>query len=265
MNLFSAFKEIYAFFFKQELKSKRTKIFVALSLIPVVIMLLAKVVEMSNPRGDVTAEAVFSRVLLVVYIQLLIPILALLFGSIIINEEIDHKTLVFLSTSPIPKPSVVLGKFAAYATLVSLMVSVGLALSFFIMNIDSLGKMVHVDDFLRFWGAGLLALVTYMAVFTLLGTLLKKSMILGLFFIFGWENVVQYFPGTTQKFTVIHYIKSMLPYSQEKNAFLRLLLARLEPSSPVEAVTILLILTVVTLAAAAYVFQNKEYIISDAV
>jgi ABC-type transport system involved in multi-copper enzyme maturation permease subunit len=265
MNLFAAFKVIYAFFFKQELKSRRTKIFIALSMVPVAIMLLAKIVEMTHPRGDVTAEAVFSRVLLVVYIQLLIPVLALLFGSIIINEEMDHKTLVFLNTAPIPKPSVVIGKYAAYATLVSLMVSVGLALSFLIMNINHMGKMVHVDDFLRFWGAGLLALITYMALFTLLGTVMKKSLIFGLFFIFGWENVVQYFPGTTQKFTVIHYIKSLLPYAHEKNAFLRILLARLEPSSPAEAITILLILTVVVLAAASYVFQNKEYIISDAV
>ena len=63
-------------------------------------------------------------------------------------------------------------------------------------------------------GLGVLALglLAYLAFFTFVGTFLKKSVLFGLFFSFGWENVVQYFPGSTQKFTVVHYLKSLLPY-----------------------------------------------------
>ncbi|MCP5050005.1 MAG: ABC transporter permease subunit [bacterium] len=265
MTMFAAFKEIYAFFFRQDLKSRRTKIFFLLSLLPVLVLLVTKIAEMANPAGNISAERIFSQVLLTIYIQLLIPVLALLFGSMVVNDEVDQKTLVFLTTTPIPKPAVVLGKYAAYATLSSIIISIGLLLSFIIINLNRFGNMAHVKSFFSFTAVGLLALVTYMAFFTLLGTVMKKSILLGLLFIFGWENIVQYFPGSTQKFTLIHYIKSMLPYSDDGGGFLRFLMKRLEPSSTVESVTVLVIILVVALALASYVFKNKEYILSDSV
>jgi ABC-2 type transport system permease protein len=264
MNLTTAFLEIYKFFFRQELKSKRTRIFFFISLIPVVVLLLAKVVEMGNPDPEVTAAQIFSRVLLIVYIQLLIPVLALVYGGLIVNEEVDQKTLVFLTTSPIPKPSVILGKYAAYATLSAITVNIGLILCFFIINFDRLSNMLYVKEFLSFMGAGVLALFAYMGLFTLMGAIMKKSMVLGLLFIFLWENIVQYLPGVTQKFTVIHYIKSLLPYSGGKASFLHFLMARTQPSSTAGAVIMLLLILVATLAMASYVFQKKEYILSDA-
>lgn len=265
MSLIAAIKEIYKFFLVQELKSRRTKIFFIISLIPVLVLLLAKVVELTNPNSDVTAAMVFSRVLLIVYIQLLIPVLALVYGGLIVNEEVDQKTLVFLTTSPIPKPSVVIGKYGAYATLSAITVNIGLVLCFLIININRLGDMIYVKAFFSFIGAGLLALVAYMGLFTLLGTLMKKSMVMGLLFIFGWENVVQYFPGVTQKFTLIHYIKSLLPSGGGKASFLYFLLVRVQPSSTAESITMLLLILVASLALAAFVFQNREYVLSDSV
>jgi ABC-2 type transport system permease protein len=266
MNLPNAFKEIFGFFFNQELKSKRTRIFFLISFLPVLILVVTKIVELTNPNADVTAAQIFSRAMLIVYIQFLIPILALFFGSSIVNEEVDNKTLVFLTTSPIPKPSIVWGKFVAYVLLGGIIVNVGLILCFFSVNIDQLGKMVYVKEFFSFLGAGFLALVAYMALFTLLGTIMKKAgVVLGLLFIFGWENLVQYFPGVTQKFTVIHWIKSMLPYVSEGNSFLKILMFRLEPSSPLESVLVLTIFVIAALTAASFVFKNKEYILSDSV
>ena len=37
--------------------------------------------------------------------------------------------------------------------------------------------------------------MAYTALFTFLGTFLKKSILIGLAFGFGWETVIQYFPG----------------------------------------------------------------------
>ncbi len=266
MSLKDAYKEIFAFFFKEELKSKRTRIFFLISFLPVLILIITKIVEMNSPNPEVTAAQIFSRAMLIVYIQFLIPILSLFFGSSIINEEVDNKTLVFLTTSPIPKPSVVLGKFTAFVLLGAIIVNAGLVLCFLTVNIDHMGQMVNVKEFFRFLGAGILGLVAYMALFTLLGTIMKKAgVVLGLLFIFGWENLVQYFPGVTQKFTVIHWIKSLLPRVSEGNSFLQILMFRLEPSSPMESVIVLTIFVIGAITAAAIVFKNKEYILSDSV
>jgi ABC-2 type transport system permease protein len=100
-----------------------------------------------------------------------------------------------------------------------------------------------------------------MAFFTLIGTFLKKSIMFGLLFSFGWENVIQYFPGSTQKFAIAHYLKSLLPTpTTERFSFL---LFRLEPTSPAAAVAILLFLTALFLALACLIFSSKEYILQD--
>jgi len=263
MGLKAAIKEIFSFFFKQELKAKRTKIFFLLSFVPVLILLIAKLIEIINPDTAGTAENVFTKAMLMVYFQLLIPVLALLYGAMVINEEVDNKTLVFLTTSPVPKASVILGKYAAYVLLANIIMNAGLVLCFLIINIDHLGSMSNVDNFFKFLGVGILASITYMALFTLLGTLMKKSIMMGIFFIFGWENVVQYFPGLTQKFTVVHWVKSLLPSVSESGDFLRFLVSQLEPSSAGQSLTVLIILVIGSLVAASYIFQHKEYILSD--
>ena len=105
-----------------------------------------------------------------------------------------------------------------------------------------------------------LALFCYSTLFTMAGTFMKKSILLGLFFVFGWESVVQYFPGVTQKFTIIHWIKSLLPVQADQGGFL---IFQLQPSPALESVAVLLIAGLLFLAAAVFIFERKEYILSD--
>jgi ABC-type transport system involved in multi-copper enzyme maturation permease subunit len=260
MGLLAASKEIFTFFFKQGIKSKKAKIFFLLSFLPVLVLLIAKIIELTNPAARITAAEIFSKAMLIIYIQLLVPILALLFGSLVINEEIDNKTLIYLTTSPVPKPAIIVGKYLAYIVLSAIIINAGLLLCFLVINIDQLGEVSYLRQFLTFVGVGGLALIAYSAFFTLLGTLIKKSVILGLLFIFGWENVVQYFPGVTQKFTFIHYIKSLLPYTADNVKFL---VFKLEPSGTAESIVVLLLLTLLSLFAASLIFKGKEYILSE--
>jgi len=260
MGIITASKEIFSFFFKQGIKSKKAKIFFLLSLLPVLVLLIAKIIELTNPAARISAADIFSKAMLIIYVQLLVPILSLLFGSLVINEEIDNKTLIYLTTAPVPKPAIIMGKYIAYILLSAIIINTGLLLCFLVINIDQLGEVSYLTQFLTFVGVGGLALIAYSAFFTLLGTLLKKSVILGLLFIFGWESVVQYFPGVTQKFTFIHYIKSLLPYTAENVKFL---VFRLEPSGTAESIVVLLILTLLSLLAASIIFKRKEYVLSD--
>lgn len=260
MDFFKSFKEVFSFFLKRGIKAKRSKLFFLLSLIPVIILLIAKIIEIFNPNASVSAEGIFSKILLIIYIQLLIPILSLFFGTSVVNEEIDNKTLIFLTTAPIPKPSIVLGKFCAFYLVSSIVINLGLLLSFLIININHLTQMEYYKEFLLYSGAGLIAILSYMAVFTFLGALFKKSLILGLLFIFGWESIVQYLPGTTQKFTLIHFVKSILPETSENIKFL---VFRLEPSPILDSIIILMVISLVSLVLASVIFNKKEYILSD--
>lgn len=263
MALIASFKEIFVFFLRQERRARRAKVFLLLGMVPALILLITKIIELTTPDPEVTAAQIFSRAMLIVFIQFMIPVLALLYGAMVVNEEVDHKTLVFLGTAPVPKPAVVLGKFSVYAVVTAVIINAGLIMCFLVVNIDRLTKMVNVKAFFSFMGAGMLAMIAYMALFTLMGTLMKKSIVVGIL-VLGWENVVQYFPGVTQKFTIIHWIKSMLPrISDGDTSLLRVLVFRLEASSSMESLAVLMVFTIAVMAAACWIFLNKEYIISE--
>ena len=199
--------------------------------------------------------------MLSLYFQLLIPVLALFFGTTIVNEELDNKTLVYLTTAPVPPPhrpaGQVPGRLPAAAADRRQRLS---ALLPGRRRSTAWARPRPGKSWALFLGTSLLALFCYSALFTLLGAFMKKSILLGLFFVFGWESVVQYFPGVTQKFTIIHWIKSLLPVPPGQGGFL---IFQLQPSPALESVAVLLIAGLLFLAVAVFIFERKEYILSD--
>jgi ABC-2 type transport system permease protein len=215
-------------------------------------------------RGGLLAS-VFSEILMVFFLQFYIVILALFYGTSVTAEEVENRTLSYLITRPVPKAAIILGKFASYAVLMFAMVGVSLTLSYFILNAARLANPELYWTFFRYLGVLGLGIVAYTAFFTLLGTFLKRAIIVGLVFGFGWENVIQYFPGSTQKLSIVHYLKSLLPYTPPSGGGrgVALLLFRLEPTKPLAAVLILGAVTAAFLALACWLFRTKEYLYED--
>lgn len=257
----NALKDVFSFSFSLGKRTKRTRVFYLISFLPVLMALVIKFAQYFYGRTDIQGSYIFSNIIMMFYLQFLILLLALFFGSSVCLEELEGKTLTYLTTRPVPKPAVILGKYAAYCVLIVLMMTVGVVLSFIILNLDSLGDFSLYKILLRDLGVLSLGLVCYASFFTFLGTFLKKSIMVGLIFGFGWENVVQYFPGSTQKFTVAHYLKSLLPTpSTGRFSFL---LFRLEPTSPLAAVGMLCLICGFFLALACVIFSFKEYLFDD--
>jgi len=202
--------------------------------------------------------SIFSNLIMVFYLQFLILILALFFGTSVCSEEIEGKTLTYLSTRPVPKSALILGKFSAYSLLMILMINIGVIFSFVILNVNILLDFSLYKILFRDMGVLTLGLICYTAFFTFIGTFLKKSILFGLIFSFGWESIIQYFPGTTQRFTIVHYLKSLLPQTGGSFSFL---IFRLDPSAPGTAVITLFLITCIFLGLACLVFSQKEYIL----
>jgi len=258
----SAMRVIFSGFFAYGFKAKRTRVFILLSLTPVVLMLIMRVMETAGSLAANDTADFFAKVMLVLYFQLLIPVLALFFGSTIVNEELDNKTLVYLTTVPVRRRDVLLGKYLAAALAAALLVGCGFLLCFLAAALTRLGEASAWEELAVFLGTALLSLFCYSALFTAAGAFMKKSILLGLFFVFGWESVVQYFPGVTQKFTIIHWVKSLLPVPPGEGGFL---IFQLQPSPPLESALMLLAAGIVFLILAVLIFERKEYILSDSV
>jgi ABC-type transport system involved in multi-copper enzyme maturation permease subunit len=262
MNMPRSVREIFGFFFFLGRRTGKTRVFALLGLIPVALAVVVRIV-LHGRSGDIAA--VFTEILMVFFLQFYIVILALFFGTSVTAEEIENRTLSYLITRPLPKPAIVLGKYAAYVLLMFMMVAVSLTLSYFIMNAARLGEPALYLTFLRYLGVLGLGILAYTAFFTFLGTVLKRAILVGLVFGFGWENVIQYFPGSTQKFSIVHYLKSLLPYRPAGGGGgrLTLLLFRLEPTSPLVAVLMLAVIAGAFLALACWVFRMKEYLYEE--
>ena len=56
------------------------------------------------------------------YIRFIVPVLGVFYGTSLIADEVDDKTITYLFTRPIPRRAVLLGKYLAYLVCTILLV-----------------------------------------------------------------------------------------------------------------------------------------------
>jgi ABC-2 type transport system permease protein len=258
---FDSIRRVFSVFWPLGRKARRTKFFVLFSLLPVAVALIIRLNEVFAGRRLHEGIFVFTNIIMVFYLQMIVLVLALFYGTSVCSEEVEGRTLAYLTTRPVPKSAVVLGKYAAYTLIGMAMVGLGLVLSFLVLNFDHLFDPQADLVLLRYIGVLSLGMIAYGGLFTFMGAALKRSVFFGLLFCFGWENAIQYFPGSTQRLAIAHYLKSFLPAAPPgRFAFLTF---RLEPTSAGLALLILGLLTAGCLGLAGFVFSKKEYILED--
>lgn len=252
---------VFSFFFFLGRRARRFKGFVFLGLLPVVFAVIAGIMLIGR---SLELTFVLTDILVAYDIQFLAVLLSLFYGVSVCSEEIEGRTLSYLTTRPITKTAIVLGKYAAALALSALIVGTGLTAAFLILAGKGIVNPAVWVTLLQYLGVLILSLAAYTSFFVFLGVVLKKSVLFGLAYGFGWETVIQYFPGSTQKFSIIHYVKSLLPSAVPvKAGKFSFLTFRLEPSDPLTAVLSLLAITAVFLTLACLVWSRREYLVED--
>jgi ABC-type transport system involved in multi-copper enzyme maturation permease subunit len=227
----------------------------------VAVSLVIKFNQIFSGKAGREGAYLFTNLIMLFYLQTIVLILALFYGTSVCSEEVEGKTLPYLLTRPVPRSAVVLGKYAAYMAITMGMVTLGLLFSFLVLNLDRLLDPSLYGQLGRYLGVLLLGLAAYGALFTFFGGTFKRSIFFGLLFSFGWENVIQYFPGSTQRLAIAHYLKSFLPPAPSgRFSFLTF---RLEATPPGLALLMLLVIAAVALALACLIFSLKEYKLED--
>src|SRR5258706_833326 len=80
-----------------------------------------------------TGSTVFGLMIWLLYIRFIIPILGVFFGTSLIADEVEDKTITYLFTRPIPRSAVLLGKYVAYLMCTVLIVLPSVMLVFFLV------------------------------------------------------------------------------------------------------------------------------------
>jgi ABC-2 type transport system permease protein len=241
--------------------SKKTVFVAFISVIVLALAMLGRLVLSYHwIRAPFTPSQVFGVLLSTAVIHFLVALVSLFYGTALISEELEGKTLTYLFVRPIAKPVIMLGKFVALIWISSILVLPSVVLCYLILY---LGKPSLLEDTVilgKDLGVVLLALLAYGSLFSLFGAWLKHSMLIGLLYAFGWEGIISYLPGVTGKLTLSHYIQSILPHDDTTTSLLTIF-GRL--SNPIESVVTLLLLTMLFLALACVIIREKEYVLDQ--
>ena len=109
-----------------------------------------------------------------------------------------------------------------------------------------------------------LGLSVYGAVFAFIGAKFKRPLLVGLIFIFGWEQAALAFPGYLKNFTVAYYVQAMVPHAMPNDSVMSLIqgIFRETPSLGQSLISLAVILGLFLWAAAASV-ERKEYVLEQ--
>jgi ABC-2 type transport system permease protein len=250
--------------------SRRT-IFMALVVgAPVVIAVILRLIDalgvpMFRVNGNTMGgPAIFGLMIWVFYLRFTVPVLGVFYGTSLIADEVEDKTITYLFTRPIPKGAVLVGKYLAYlaCTLFVVLPSVVIVYLAIVPMRGSLGGSFL--DLLKDLALLAIGLAVYGAVFAFIGARFKRPLLAGLIFIFGWEQMALTFPGYLKKFTVAYYLQGMVPHAMPSDTVVSLIqgIFRENPSLP-ECLISLAVILALFLWAAAVSVERKEYVLEQ--
>jgi ABC-2 type transport system permease protein len=215
ISIKASLRVIFSLSFKQLLWSKKSILMFFIAAFPpalAVITIMVKKLGLSSV--DLTNLGLFSVMMFFVFLQFLVLIVPLFYGTSLISDEVEQKTLTYLFTSPIPKSIILLGKFFALIAISTLIIVLSALITYFIL-IGQMGayKLIeHLPTLYKDVGVLLLGILCYGAFFTFLGARTKHPIIIGLLFSFGWESIISYIPGQVKRLTIMHYLQSIFPH-----------------------------------------------------
>jgi ABC-type transport system involved in multi-copper enzyme maturation permease subunit len=161
---------------------------------------------------DVNGFQTFAQLALLLYIPALCPLIALLYGGMLIGEDIDAQTFPYIFTRPIPRSAWVLGKFLGYVIGVTGLVAGSLAITYWASSLlVELSLVDNLKIFTHFAAIIALSLAAYGALALFLGVIVKRTTVWGLLLIYGWQPIASSVPGSLSYLTFDKYIAALLP------------------------------------------------------
>ncbi len=217
-SFWTASRRVFDLSLGEMLWSRRT-IFMALVVGgPVLLAVIVRVLDIFGLSAlringqRIGGMAIFGVMVWMLFLRFIIPVLGVFYGTALIADEVEDKTITYLFTRPIPRGAVLVGKYLAYLVCTSLVVLPSVMLVYFLVvplaEIPATFSSLLTD--LGLLGLGLAA---YGAVFAFVGAFFKRPLVIGLVFAFGWEQATMLLPGYLKQFTLAYYLQSLVPHA----------------------------------------------------
>ena len=268
---------IYDLSLGQMLWSRRT-VFMALIVGgPVVVAVLLRVLFAMglSPQGvingrpvTVDGPVIFGLMIWGFYLQFSVPLLGMFYGTALIADEVEDKTITYLFTRPVSRGAVLVGKYLAYLGCTGLVVLPSVMLVFFLVVPLEGGSIgTSFPDLVKDLALLAVGLAVYGALFALVGAWFKRPLLTGLVFIFVWEKTIVFVPGYMKRFTVSYYIQGLVPHAMPQDGVVSAILSLLQANEVVPSAAASLIGLGVILAGglslATWLVGRREYVLEQ--
>jgi ABC-2 type transport system permease protein len=252
--------------------SRRSAFLALLVGAPVSLALIARTVSMlasqSSFRANgqpVTGPVVFGVMIWLLYVRFVVPILGVFYGTALIADEVDDRTITYLFTRPIRRAAVLHGKYLAYLACTVLLLLPSVMLVYFLIVPMGGGSIAReFPSLLRDLGMLAVGLAAYGALFAWVGARVKRPLVAGLVFVLGWEPGVMFLPGYLKEFTVAYYLQALVPHAMPDDASIGELLqvlASVPKAAP--SLAALAVLTIGALWLAGRTVESREYVLEQ--
>jgi ABC-type transport system involved in multi-copper enzyme maturation permease subunit len=249
--------------------SRRTVFLLLVTGAPVFLALVARLVQSSGivplrvNGAAVDGGSIFGMMIWVFFLRFIVPVLGVFYGTALIADEVEDRTITYLFTRPIRRGAVLVGKYLAYLVSTTLVVLPSVVLVYFLLvPLSQVGRTFAA--FAADLGLLALGLAAYGALFALVGAALKRPLVSGLVFVFGWEQIALLVPGYMKRFTVAHYVQGLVPHAMPSDGVAAVLQSVLRDNPP----AVICILALVGVVAASLwlgvrAIENREYVLDQ--
>ena len=211
----------------------------------------------------VGGPAMFGMMIWILFLRFIVPVLGVFYGTALIADEVEDKTITYLFTRPIRRGAVLFGKYLAYIVCTGLVVLPSIVVVYFLIVPfrDIPGTFVSLATDLGILALGLAA---YGAVFGLVGAIMKRPLVVGLVFAFGWEQAALLMPGYLRRFTIVYYLQSLVPHAVPAEGVTALLQAVFADVPGATVCLAALFFTIaVALVLACRAVERREYVLDQ--
>jgi ABC-2 type transport system permease protein len=178
----AAIPEIARVTFRQLLGRRRTLLLILLAALPVLLAVAFRV------AGQTDIERFSHRVFDTITVTILLPLVAILFGSGAFGAEIDDGTIVYLLAKPVPRWVVILAKALSAMVLAVALTAASAGLSGLIDLVPAGSDGVLATE------AQILAMVVgsvcYVSLFLALSLFTRRALVIGIGYMLVWEGAL---------------------------------------------------------------------------
>ena len=270
-SLMTASLRVFDLSLGEMLWSRRT-VFLALVVGgPVLIAIILRIVDALNIPAlrmngvRQSGATIFGLMISTIFLRFIVPVLGIFYGTSLVADEVEDKTITYLFSRPIPRAAVLIGKYIAYLASTGLIVLPAVVLMYFLVVPIGDGSVAATfPTLLRALALLATGLAVYGALFAAVGAWIKRPVLFGLFFAFGWETFVSLMPGYLKRFSVAFYMQSLIPQTMPSDNVVSLLQGLFKDNvSALQAGLTLMAMAVVALALATRAVERREYVLEQ--